>query len=84
MTSPILDRFNILSWNIDGLQRKDFAARCEEIAAIIEVKKFTVVFLQEVVLEALEYFRKTLHSYTILGAQEAHASTTSSDKESFV
>lgn len=84
MSSPILDRFSILSWNIGGLHEQDLEDRYHEVARIIEAKKFAIVFLQEVIPEALEYFKKTLDSYTIIGAQDKQEPTKSLNNVSLV
>ena len=40
-----------------------FQPRYQEVAKIIEASKFSVVFLQEVISEALRYFDETLENY---------------------
>lgn len=70
MSSPYLDKFSILSWNIDGRHEQDLEDRYKEVARIIEAKQFTIVFLQEVIQESLNYFKKTLQNYIVLGGQD--------------
>lgn len=79
-----MDNFNILSWNIDGLHERDLEHRYKEVASIIEAKRFSIVFLQEVIPKALDHFKKTLNNYTILAAQEKHDQAKSSKEVSLI
>ena len=57
------NKFSLVTWNIDGLCNKNLKLRYQHIAKIIEDNKYSVVFMQEVVLESLRYFDQTLENY---------------------
>ncbi len=60
------DTLTLLSWNIDGLEKKNLSARIDAVCNLIENAKPTIVFLQEVVSETVVVIREKLSRYVML------------------
>ncbi|PRD23060.1 UNVERIFIED_CONTAM: Tdp2 [Trichonephila clavipes] len=66
-TNPVL-RF--ITWNIDGLDEKNLMLRTKAVCKTILNEQADIVFLQEVVPTAAEYFLKNLTDYHCLFGNE--------------
>lgn len=56
------NEFNILCWNIDGLDENYLILRMMSVVELVELKRPAAVLLQEVVPPALNYLKKRLSS----------------------
>ncbi|XP_034618324.1 tyrosyl-DNA phosphodiesterase 2 [Trachemys scripta elegans] len=59
-------RFSLLTWNIDGLDRRNQQDRARGVCSYLALYSPDVVFLQEVVSPYLSYLQKRAVSYTII------------------
>ena len=58
-TSP-LEELTMVTWNIDGLHRKNLHKRTKAVYEILEMERADIVFLQEVIPETFSYIESKL------------------------
>ncbi|XP_065344528.1 tyrosyl-DNA phosphodiesterase 2-like [Cloeon dipterum] len=65
-SSEVLGAFSFISWNIDGLDKRNLGPRTANLTRILKEESPDVVFLQEVVPETIDELKSNLQDYKFL------------------
>ncbi|KAF4532871.1 hypothetical protein B566_EDAN001474 [Ephemera danica] len=64
--TKVLGAFSFITWNIDGLDERNFMRRIENIVSILKAEQADVVFLQEVVHLSMGVITGALPQYEVI------------------